>query len=86
MPGNRWPRRSWNSHGARSDWLESNMDDGAGQAGAPVSAAQEPKAVNRQAAREMRDLFNALVAEGFTEPQALTIIGHVIAGASPPPS
>jgi len=49
-----------------------------------VSAHQEPNAVNRQAAREMRDLFNALTAEGFTEPQALTIIGHVIAGATPP--
>ena len=49
-----------------------------------MSAHQEPNAVNRQAAREMRDLFNALTAEGFTEPQALTIIGHVIAGATPP--
>lgn len=26
----------------------------------------------------MRDMFSALVAEGFTEPQALTIVGQCL--------
>ncbi|WP_267469204.1 hypothetical protein [Nocardia cyriacigeorgica] len=36
----------------------------------------------RKFARGMRDMYNALTQEGFTEPQALHIIGVVLANAS----
>lgn len=40
--------------------------------------SKEPSAVNRQAAREMFGLFNALVGEGFTEKQALSLLGSML--------
>lgn len=39
---------------------------------------REPSADMRKAARACRDLYLALRAEGFTESEALVIIGHVI--------
>ena len=39
---------------------------------------EEPSATSRQAARAMRDMFSALVAEGFSEAQSLTIIGQYL--------
>lgn len=39
----------------------------------------EPSADQRIGAKAMRGLFLALVAEGFTEPQSLAILGHMIA-------
>jgi hypothetical protein len=35
----------------------------------------------RAAARDLRDMYVALIAEGFTVPEALTIIGHAITGS-----
>jgi hypothetical protein len=43
---------------------------------------QEPSALSRAAAREMRDLFVAFIDEGFTENQALTILGHMLRNAA----
>ena len=42
-------------------------------------APEEASAAMRALARLCRDQFVALVAEGFTEAQALTILGHTIA-------
>lgn len=43
----------------------------------------EPSADQRTAAKELRGMFLALLAEEFTEPQAIAIIGHVLlAGAT----
>lgn len=41
--------------------------------------AYEPTADMRMLARQLKDMFQALTAEGFTERQALAIIGEVIA-------
>lgn len=43
----------------------------------------EAKAETRQAARDLRELYSALVAEGFNEKQALTIVGQILAAARP---
>lgn len=43
----------------------------------------EPSADLRQAASAMRQMFVALVNEGFSEDQALQIIGHVLRGQGP---
>lgn len=40
---------------------------------------EEPSAGARQMARAIRDIFAALMAEGFSEQQALAILGTVIA-------
>lgn len=42
-------------------------------------APEEASAAMRAMARLCRDQFVGLVAEGFTEAQALTILGHTIA-------
>lgn len=42
---------------------------------------EEASAEMRQMARVFRDMYVALVAEGFTAAEALTIIGHAISGA-----
>lgn len=39
---------------------------------------EEASADMRQLARVYRDMYVALVAEGFSPPEALTIIGHTI--------
>ncbi len=44
-----------------------------------MSGPVEPSADARQFAAGMLDMFVALQAVGFTEKQALAIIGHVIA-------
>ena len=44
-------------------------------------APQEPTADNRQFARMMRDMFVALVLEGFTNGEALVIIGQAMTAA-----
>lgn len=41
----------------------------------------EPSADARAAARGLRDYYLALVQEGFTQGQALTIIGEVLRAA-----
>jgi hypothetical protein len=45
----------------------------------------EPSADTRQAAHQVRELYVALLAEGFTPREALVIIGQVIASGSRPP-
>jgi hypothetical protein len=45
---------------------------------------REPSADLRQAAAGMAELFTALSDEGFTEAQALTILGQVIASQTKP--
>lgn len=42
----------------------------------------EPSADLRRGAKDLRQLFIALVNEDFTEKQALAIIGHVISAGS----
>lgn len=39
---------------------------------------REASAAARAGARALRDYFLALVAEGFTQSQALEIVGHVL--------
>lgn len=39
----------------------------------------EASAAVRQGAKELRGVYIALVNEGFTEEQALSIIGHILA-------
>lgn len=46
-----------------------------------MSAQQEPNAQNRQFARQVRDVYVALVAEGFSTNEAMTIIATAIAAA-----
>jgi len=41
----------------------------------------EPSAALRELAGQLHQMFVALVAEGFTEPQALIVIGHVLRAA-----
>lgn len=43
------------------------------------NAPFEPSADTRAVAKQLKNLFEALVAEGFTERQALTIVGQCIA-------
>lgn len=38
--------------------------------------SEEPSAVTRDGARAIREMFVALVQAGFTEKQALTIVGE----------
>lgn len=50
------------------------------------NAPYEPTADQRMAAAQMRGMFLALIAEGFTEYQALVLLGQVLlASASAPP-
>lgn len=43
----------------------------------------EPTADQRAFARVMRQTYAALILEGFTEAQALTLIGHLLAANRP---
>jgi hypothetical protein len=47
-----------------------------------VNNPQEPTAEIRQAASFVRQWFIGLINEGFTEQQALVIIGQMIVGGS----
>ena len=42
----------------------------------------EPSADLRAAAKQMREIFVALAAEGFTATEALRIIGYILASGS----
>lgn len=44
---------------------------------------REPRADLRVAARQVREMYLALCAEGFSEQQALVIVGQIIMGATP---
>lgn len=44
-----------------------------------INGPVEPNADMRVAAREVHEMYIALKEEGFTEREALTIIGHIIA-------
>lgn len=39
----------------------------------------EPRAEIRMAAHELRELYVALLGEGFTQPEALAILGQIVA-------
>jgi hypothetical protein len=43
-----------------------------------LNGPQEPSADLRAAASSVRQMFVALVNEGFTESQALAIVGHIL--------
>jgi hypothetical protein len=44
---------------------------------------KEPTADQREGAAQLFGMFNAMLLEGFTETQALTILGHMLsAGGS----
>jgi hypothetical protein len=43
----------------------------------------EPAADLRQIANTVRQMFVALTQEGFTEHQALTIVGQILAASAP---
>lgn len=45
---------------------------------------REPSAAMREAARALREMFVALIREGFTDRQAERIIGMAIAGQRNP--
>lgn len=45
---------------------------------AQTNSPQEPSADLRQAANGLRQMFVALVNEGFTRSEALEIVGHVL--------
>lgn len=47
---------------------------------ATIDPAREPSAELRTAARQLREYYVALVREGFSESQALRIIGAIISG------
>jgi hypothetical protein len=47
-----------------------------------IPAPEEASATSRQMARACRDTYVALVAEGFTEWQALIIVGQCISAAA----
>jgi hypothetical protein len=47
-----------------------------------IDENREPTADMRAAARQLREYYVALIREGFTEMQAIRIIGMVIAGQS----
>lgn len=49
----------------------------------PTGGPREPSANSRQSARALRDYFLALIAEGFTEDQALRLIGAIMAANNP---
>lgn len=44
--------------------------------------AVEPRAEIREGARAIREVYAALRAEGFTEQQALVIVGQMLAGSA----
>lgn len=45
-----------------------------------IDPTREPSAEMRKAASQMREIFVALVREGFTEVQALQIIAAILKG------
>jgi hypothetical protein len=49
-----------------------------------ANAPQEPTAEIREAASAVRQTFVALVNEGFTEHQALVIVGQILSGQARP--
>ena len=49
----------------------------------PPDPSKEPSAAAREVARFLFDYFNALTAEGFSEAQALSIIGAMLAANRP---
>lgn len=50
-----------------------------------MDVRQEPSAAARQMARGLRDYYVALVAEGFSERQAIQLISEVLALAASRP-
>lgn len=51
----------------------------------PVDPQREPSAVTRQAAKALREYYVALIREGFTETEALRIIGYMLSAQNPNP-
>jgi len=49
----------------------------------PTNGPREPSADLRQAAGALREMFIALCNEGFSEAQALAIIGNILRGQMP---
>lgn len=48
------------------------------------SGGVEPSADIRKAAHQLREMYIALLLEGFTEPQALRIIGYAMSSGGGP--
>jgi hypothetical protein len=53
---------------------------GGREVGVMADSSYEPSAGMRQFATQMQDMFQALVQAGFSESQALTMLGQVIRG------
>lgn len=49
----------------------------------PINGPREPSADMRYAANALREMFIALLNEGFSEDQALAIIGHIMRARMP---
>ncbi len=49
----------------------------------PTNGPREPSADMRYAAKALREMHIALVNEGFTEEQALAIVGQILAARMP---
>ncbi len=47
-----------------------------------IQPDREPSAAIRTLAKSLREIYLALIREGFTPPEALAIIGHAIQGGS----
>lgn len=57
-------------------------DDDFNKTSVPEIRLIEPSADLRKAAKDLRQMFIALVNEDFSEKQALAIIGHILAAGS----
>ncbi len=48
----------------------------------PIDEGREPSAELRTAARQLREYYVALIRDGFSETEALRIIGMILSGQS----
>ena len=48
-----------------------------------MNGPREPAAAMRVAAATVREMYIALIHEGFTEDQALRVVGHILEASKP---